>query len=549
MDEYKRSNAPYRRQSIDGFTVAAPHRPAAGSRRPLRAAVPVRPLPTVESRQRLTAVPPGPAVSADRPVARPAAKRLPGLDMELPAAPAVAHSPTRVVKHPKRRAARKWAVRTVLVVLVALIGTGGFLFSQGFWNLHKIFKGGAASAAALQANVDPSLLKGEGSGRINILLLGIGGAGHDGPDLTDTMMLASIDPVNHTAALLSIPRDLWVNIPNAGTMKINAAYELGKWHYLGKMSDDNSNPKAVEAGFNSTDQVVENVLGVAINYNVLVDFQAFKQAVDTVGGVTVNVPTELWDPTMAWENNWNPVLATPGVHTFDGHQALIYARSRETTSDFARAQRQRAVLMALKEKAVSLGVISNPAKLSGLMSAFGNNVHTDLSLSDATRLYSIVKDIGNSNVSSLDLDTAPNQYVTTGDINGQSVVEPKAGLFSYGAIQDYVRSQLQDGYLKKEHARVEVLNGTLVPGLATAKANELKSYGYDVTQVANAPTSGYDQTVVVDLTHGRDKYTKHYLEQRFNTTAVTKVPDPAIATGNADFILIVGNDQTATLQN
>ncbi|HET9174004.1 MAG TPA: LCP family protein [Candidatus Saccharimonadales bacterium] len=545
MEEYKRPRPQHMRPSLDGFINGGT---PVVRRSPRIPAVPnaasIVPQQRLMSRTQInrTAVPMAPKNS-------PANHRLPGIDMALQDAINPTHNPRKVVKRSKWRTVRRWTFRTVALMLVLLIAVGGYLFSQGFLNLHKVFKGGAATAAALQANVDPSLLKGEGSGRINILLLGIGGAGHDGADLTDTMMLASIDPVNHTAALLSVPRDLWVNIPNNGTMKINAAYEMGKFKYLGKITADNSNSKAIQAGFSSVDPIVEGVLGVPIDYNVLVDFQAFRQAVDTVGGVTIDVQNELYDPTMAWENNWNPVLAKPGVQTFDGKHALIYARSRETSSDFARGIRQRQVLLALKDKAMTLGVLSDPTKISGLMSAFGNNVQTDLSLSDAERLYSIVKDIGNSNVSSLDLDTAPNQFVTTGDIDGQSIVEPKAGLFDYSQIQGYVRSSLQDGYIKKENARVVVLNGTTAPGLATAKADELKQYGYNVTQTATAPTSGYQQTVLVDLTHGKDKYTKHYLEQRFNTTAVSTVPDQAIASSQADFILILGNDQTATLQN
>ena len=482
------------------------------------------------------------------PAVQPAQRRLPRLDMELPESTAPAPHHEHFQHHASKWAGiRKWSFRTVVASLVLLIGIGGFLFSQGYLNLHKVFKGSASHAASLQANVDPSLLKGEGDGRVNILLLGRGGLGHDAPDLTDTMMLASIDPVNHTAELLSLPRDLWVTLPNAGSMKINAVWETGKYKYLHKIDSSNKDSKAVQAGFNMVDQEVEQVLGVPIHYNMLLDFQAFRQAVDTLGGVNINVPETLYDPTMAWENNRNPVLAKAGPQMFDGKHALIYVRSRETSSDFARAERQRSVMLALKDKAVSAGTLSNPTKIAGLMGAFGNNVQTDFSLSDATRLYSIFKSINNSSVQSLDLVTAPHQYVTTGNMNGQSVVLPKAGQSQYSDIQKYVRSSLKDGYILREHANITILNGTPQDGLATSKAEELKSYGYNVVTVASAPTNGYTQTVLVDLTHGRDKYTKHYLEQRFNTTATTKLPDTAIAPGGADFILVLGSDESTSI--
>jgi LCP family protein required for cell wall assembly len=244
------------------------------------------------------------------------------------------------------------------------------------------------------------------------------------------MMVASIDPINYTTTLVSLPRDLWVNVPNAGLMKINSAWETGEFKYFGgKIVTGSTDSGAITSGFNVADQTVSQVLGITIDYNVLVNFQAFQQGVDTVGGVTINVPTPLVDPTMAWQNNNNPVLAQAGVQNFDGAQALLYVRSRETSSDFARAARQRAVLVALKSKIETLGTLSNPLKISGLINAFGNNIQTDLSLSNASRLYGIIKNINNAKITSTDLATAPNQYVTTGNIAGQSVVLPTAGLF------------------------------------------------------------------------------------------------------------------------
>ncbi len=441
---------------------------------------------------------------------------------------------------------RKWLLRGGIASFVLLLGVGGLLFAQGYGKVHKVFKGTAAHAVALQSNVDPTLLKGEGDGRVNILLLGNGGDGHDGPDLTDTMMVASIDPVNKTASLLSVPRDLWVKMPNSfvgANQKINAAYEAGKYESLGKIDSSNANSKAVEAGFTAADQVVGQVLGIPIHYNLLVDFQAFRQGVDSVGGITVNVPDQLYDPTMAWENHNNPVLAAAGVQQMDGVHALLYVRSRETSSDFARGERQRAVILALKQKILTLGTLSNPVKISQLISAFGNNMVTDLSLSDAARLYDLTKGIPDTKIQSLDLVTKPNNVVTTGNLNGISIDEPVAGLNNYSAIQTYVHSQLKDGYLVKENSPIELLNGTPQVGLATAKAAELQSYGYNIASTANAPTQQYAKTVVVDLTNGADKYTKHYLETRYSTTAVTQLPDATIQPNGAHFVVILGTDQ------
>jgi len=487
-------------------------------------------------------------------------RSLPPISMALPTGDSQAHleaapEKTRRFLFWKRKpAVHGWrrglrlTLRTSFVMLFAVLLVGGFLFAKGYIKLHKVFQGGA-TAAALQANVDPSLLKGEGDGRINVLLMGIGGQGHDGADLTDTLMIASIDPVNNKATLLSIPRDLWVKMPNnffGNYQKINAAYESGKYKYLGVQTASSSNKKAVQAGFAGADSTIEQAMGVPIHYNVLVDFQAFQQAVDTVGGVTVNVPSQLYDPTMAWENNWNPVLAQPGTQLFNGKKALMYVRSRETSSDFARNERQRAVMVSLKDKVFTVGTLSNPLKISSLLNAFGNNVQSDISLSDMTRLVGILKKISNTNIKSVGLGDASNNLITTGNMNGISIDQPKAGLSDYSAIQAYVRSALKDGYITKENANVTVLNGTVTPGVASVEANKLKSYGYNVGTVDNAPTTDYSTTQIIDLSHGADKYTLNYLKERYNVSTVSSTLPAGITAGNAKIVVIIGLDEAST---
>jgi LCP family protein required for cell wall assembly len=311
------------------------------------------------------------------------------------------------------------------------------------------------------------------------------------------------------------------------SQKINAAYESGKYHYLGHLDASSANASAVEAGFSATDTVIKQVLGINIDYHVLVNFQAFKQAVDTVGGVTVDVPTELYDPT---------ILAEPGVQQMNGTEALLYARSRETTSDFARAARQRQILVALKDKTLTAGTLANPAKIDGLMDAFGDNVYSDLSTQGALRLVSIFKHIGDGKISSLSLDDPPHVLVTTDHVGDISVVRPLAGFSDYTDIQNYVRSVLPDGYLVKENAPVTVLSGS--QATADTTASLLKSYSYNVT-LATTTTARVLQPVVVDLSHGKDPYTKNYLQERFGANATTSLPaGVTIAPGSAKFVII-----------
>jgi LCP family protein required for cell wall assembly len=443
---------------------------------------------------------------------------------------------------------RKWSLRSGLVVAALVLVMGGFLGIKTLHQLHKVLRGGG-TAAALQSNVKPQLLKGEGDGRINFLLLGRGGDGHDGPDLTDTILVASIDPVNKTAALVSVPRDLWVTAPSGGATKINAIYANAKYAALAKNSKDTAG--AEDAGEAAIAQEVTAVLGIPIHYHVLMDFQAFKEAVDAVGGVDVNVPEDLVDPTMAWENGWNATLAKKGLDHMGGVQALQYVRSRHTSArgDFDRTERQRLLIEALSQKVLSAGTYTNPLKISQLLSAFGNHVSTDLSVNDSLRLMTILKGVKGQAIQSVGLADPPNNYVQTGDIGSASVVLPTAGQGNYTAIQSYIRNTLKDPYIAKENASVEVLNGTTVPGLAGTTGDTLKTYGYNVTKVDSAPSSDYTKTTLVDLTNGKKPYTKNYLQKRFNATVVTKLPDATIQATGADFVVILGQDATANSQN
>lgn len=427
---------------------------------------------------------------------------------------------------------------------LGLILISGIYFGVKFYQTERnVFRGGG-KAPGLASKVDISQLKGEGDGRVNILLLGIGGPGHDGEDLTDTIMIASVDPVNNKIDLLSIPRDLWVSIPGNGNQKINAAYAYGKQQSKAKTLAGQE-----QDGLALIDKAIAPVIGININYHAVVDFKAFKDTVDAVGGVTFNVPETLYDPTIAWENNWNPTIAKAGVQTMHGAQALLYARSRETSSDFARGERQRQLLVALKEKILSLGTFSNPVKISNLLNSLGNNVYTDFSLNDMSRLYQITSKIPSGSITSLDLVTPPHNLLTTAAVNGLSTVQPLAGVFDYSAIKTYIRSTLKDGYIAKENATIAVYNATNVTGLATTTGSLLKSYGYNVTTIDSTKTATNPSvTTIVDFSKGKQKYTKNYLENRFGVKAVQTLPTTVDVTPpiNTDFVIILGQDVAAS---
>lgn len=454
------------------------------------------------------------------------------------------------VKQSKDRNWKKISKRTALGLAVTVILVGGVLFGKGFWKLKDVFRGGSEGAAALQDNVDPTQLRGEGDGRVNILLLGKGGDGHTAPDLTDTILLASIDPLAKEAALLSIPRDLYVETDDHGSMKINAVYATAKNSVLHGRRVDNQEQAAEAAGFAAIRDTVEDSMGVPVHYHVMVDFEAFQKAIDTVGGVTIEAPEALYDSNVAWENGGSSRLAVAGTNHFNGHQALLYARSRmgSARGDFDRAERQRLILLALKDKVLSVGTFSNPLKISQLLDAFGSHVSTDLSLNEVMRLYDLSREIDGSKIASIGLADPPNDYVSTANIGGQSVVVPKAGIGNFKEIQHFVRNNLKDGFIRNENASILILNGTDRTGLAGRRSDELKSFGYNVIGVGDAPSSDYQQTTLVDLRNGEKKYTRSYLEKRLGVTAVGSLPDATIDAGTADFVIILGANEPSSTQ-
>jgi len=447
-----------------------------------------------------------------------------------------------------RKASKVFAIFSA----ATLIGVAS-LFGYGFLKARNIFKGDGDSAAALQQNVDPARLNGEGDGRVNILLIGKGGPGETAPDLTDSLLLASIDPVQNEASLVSVPRDMYVQDGNGYSTKINAIYSNAKQARLSNGDDTDSDKEAAEnSGLDAIKDSVSEVLGIPVHYYVMVDFQAFEDAINTVGGLTIDVKEPLYDQTVAHLFNGNPLVADKGLQTMDGFRALIYARSRKGSArgDFDRTERQREIIVALQQEILSAGTYSNPFKVVELLNTFGDRVRTDLNgLDEIKRLYEIGQKIGSDKIGSVGLADPPNVLVMTDFVGDQSVVVPTAGLYQYDEIHSYIRNNLRDAFLKSEDARVIILNGTTIPGLASATSEELKSYGYNVISVDNAPTQDFTQNQLIDLTAGKLRYTKSYIERRLGLQSITTGPIGIPDNTQADFVIILGTDEATKTTN
>ncbi|NBU33379.1 LytR family transcriptional regulator [bacterium] len=463
--------------------------------------------------------------------------------------PTVRPKKARRSAKPKRSLGKKIFRASVALFTFAFVLVGG-IAGYTYFKTRLVFSGSSSGAVALQKNVDPVKLKGEGDGRVNVLLLGLGGEGQDGAYLTDTIIVASIDPVQNEAALLSVPRDLWVKKSSGSAGKINEVYANARESSLVSSKDKEA---ANKAGVDAIEKVLTEVLGIKLDYSVVADFKGFIKAVDAVGGVQINITPDLAVTEQLYDSvNKKPYFldVKEGLQNFDSTRALYFSRSRYTSTrgDFDRSQRQRALIVALKEKVQSAGTYSNPVKVTQLLSTLGDNVRTDLSINEVMRLYEIGKNITPDKVASVSLVDKPNILIVSESINGLSTQVPKAGLFNYTDIQSFVRNSLKDAFIKKENATVTVLNGTSTEGLATRRATELRSFGYNVLSTGNAPNKNYTKTVLVDLRSGSKKYTKNYLEKRFGVAAVTQLPDPSIVAGDADFVIILGTDSIAATQ-
>lgn len=397
-------------------------------------------------------------------------------------------------------------------------------------------------------------LSGETGDRINILLLGIGGPGHDGPYLTDTIILASLKPSTGQVALLSVPRDLSVSIPNYGWYKVNHANSFGETQSPGN-------------GGELTSQVLSNTLGVPIHYYVRVDFSGFIQLIDELGGIDVEVDHGFVDTTYPTdhEGEVKTVSFKAGWQHLDGKTALDFARSRHGSngegSDFARSRRQQKILLAVKAKVFSLGTLRSPSKINSILTALHDDIKTNFSpweLLGATRLTG---SLDTTQLITKVLDDSPDGLLTatTGDDGAYLLVPKKDWDTVRNLVANIFTAGSETAQVKSELVRVEIQNGTQLPGLANRTATLLSQKGYLVTHFGNAKQRDRTQTIIYDLTSGRNPQALDALKELLHaevaittppglfpdTDTNSQLPNTEVAyaaSTKPDFLIIIGTD-------
>ena len=380
----------------------------------------------------------------------------------------------------------------------------------------------------------------KGTERVNILVLGIDQRpGEEGAFRTDTMLVLTIDPVTKTGGMLSIPRDLWVPIPGYGVGRINTA------HVLGDIDDYPGGGPALAV------KTVENNLGIPIHYYARVDFHAFVELVDRIGGIDMYVEEEIDDPIYPSHDpadpyGYEPLHIEAGQQHFDGETALKYARTRHSAGgDFDRAERQQQVLRAVFGKVTQLNML--PTLLAQAPQMWGllrESVMTDLTLDEIVALARLASQVQTEDIAFAVIDEQYTIFHETDD--GQQVLillrdkmrVLRDDIFTAEKVSDQDGSD-SGSQMKKEAASIEVLNGTLTTGLAAEVTERLRREGLNVTHTGNADRQDIAESLVV--AHTDKPATAKYIADFLNLpeTAVVQGSEPGT---EYDVSLILGAD-------
>ncbi len=454
-------------------------------------------------------------------------------------------------KRKKRRKGKLIAKIISLVLVLSLLAGGGFLAYKAWHATSRIFSSGNLFDLFHQQP-----LKKDANGRSSLLILGSTEdmARHQGDNLTDSMMVVSVDQEKKDIYMVGIPRDLWVDYgracPAGYKGKINAFYSC---------VDSGDTPEAEERRMAATRKLVGDILGIEIQYSVHVNTVVIRDAVDAVGGVTVNVQSR--DPRGVLDASFDPhcrreknvcktghYLDFPnGPNKMNGNQALAFSRARGhkaptyglEQSNFDREKNQQLVLIALKDKATSTGTLTDFGKVTALMDAMGDNLRTNIDTKEIRTIMDLASKIDDKDIHRLSFVEEGNRLMTTGSINGASVVRPVAGIYDYSQIRAFIKSELYATPVSKERAKVAVLNGGETSGAAHKEADKLRELGVNVVFVGNAPDGNYGDYQLRQISDQQFPATTEKLKELYGSDLVGDKSTLGV-NAETDFIIIIG---------
>jgi LCP family protein required for cell wall assembly len=352
--------------------------------------------------------------------------------------------------------------------------------------------------------IGPEPVPWDGASRVNVLVMGLDYRDWDigeGAPRTDTMVLASVDPLTMSAGLLTIPRDLWVSMPGfEEPERINVAHRFGEIYQL-----PGGGPELAM-------KTVEGLLGLKIDYYALLDFYSFEQFVDELGFIEIDVPQNIWvDPI-----DGDTVKLKKGSHDLPGNLALAYARARNTEGgDFDRAERTMQVIMAIRDRVLSADMLPTlVSRAPAILEQISAGVQTNLTLEQAVQLAWLVQRIPEEDIKRGTIGT---EHVTFGKSpSGDDVLKPRPEQIRILRDEIFTNSGTSPAMvdadslelMRSENAKVAVLNGAGTPGLAARTAEYLTSQGVNIISTGDA-TEQYSATTIISYTG--NPYTLDYL--------------------------------------
>ena len=439
-------------------------------------------------------------------------------------------------KEKKKFSKKKKVVIGILIFIVLLLS--GVLVVALVWGNDLISKitGGQSGIwdawnLVTENYVD---LKADEKGRTNILVFGTSGYNmngdegngvHDGAQLTDSIMLFSLDQKTGDVAMVSLPRDLKAGATCTATGKVNEVYWCANQY-----GEDEA------AGAQALMNKVSYIFDVDFQYYIHVNWAALTTVVDSIGGITVTLDEDINDYEYT-----NTIISAGVPTTLNGEQALGLARARHGTElgDFSRGNSQQKILVAIKDKILENGLDWSSA--INLLNALGDNLRTDISLEEMKTGLHLSQTLDMNSVRQVPLIDWNNDvhYMSTATINGISYVIPSAGVDNYTALQKYIAKMFTSDPIEREDATIEVLNGTDESGVAAKEQEELSKEGITVTIIGDAPDGEYSGYSLYSLTEEKSG-TKKLLENYYHTTAKTAAELPSGVETNCDFLVVVG---------
>lgn len=439
----------------------------------------------------------------------------------------------KVKKTPSKK--RKIITSIILGLVVLLIGVVIWFILWGNDIIAKI-TGGQGNILDLFTFMEETYepLKTDTNGRTNILAFGTSGYNmegdegngtHDGAQLTDSIMVISLNQETGDVAMLSLPRDLKASPTCTATGKINEVY------WCSNMDGTNE-----QAGAEALMTEVGSILGIDFQYYAHLNWGSLVQIVDTLGGINVTLDEDISD------YYYTGSVYQAGVeYTLDGIQAVALSRARHGTAsgDFSRGASQQKILIGIKNKVLEKEL--SLADLLSLASTLGDNLRTNFSLEEMKTLGHLATNFDFDTMRQISL-IEPERLMTTGTINGISYVLPSNGVGNYHAIQTYVAKMFSNDPRSYEDYTILVLNATETPGLAGAEQASLAEDGYTNISVGDAPEGTYDEDYLLYSMTNTAPGTQKLLEEHYNATAKPASELPANIPTDYNFVVIVNTN-------